>query len=225
MAALAAVSAGLGMVGAIGKMISRGRANKDLRNLMKTDPRYQANPLARERLSYATSIRDARMPGAAAVERNIMGAFGNQLSGAQRNATDASQMLAVGAAGQGQAQQGFMQLGVQEAQDQQRRYQNWDSAIQGQIGEEQMQFQDDIRRFGNKAQIQGAINQNRMATWGDISNMGFGMADFAQAGGFEGMFNKKGAPGGFTSPTIDQAGLQRALLTARNRNANIGLGG
>ncbi len=31
------------------------------------------------------------------------------------------------------------------------------------------------------------MNENRQNTWGDISSLGFGLADFAQSGGFEGV--------------------------------------
>lgn len=192
------IGLGIGLVGGIGKMIGRGKANKDLKNLMKKDPKYVANPLAAQRLSYATALRDARMPGAAAAERNIMGAAGNAVSNFQRNATDSSQMLALAAGAQGQAQQGFENLATAEAQDQQRRMNNWEGAVQGQIGEEQSAFKDQVRRFENEAQIKGAMNENRASTWGDIAGLGFGLADFAQAGGgnmFKGLFG-----GGQQSP-------------------------
>ena len=188
------VMAGIGLAGGIGKMIARGKSNREMRNLQKQDPKYAANPLAAQRLSYATALRDARMPGAATAENNITGAFGNQITTAQNNASDSSQFLALAGAAQGQAQKGFENLGMAEAQDQQRRMGNWEAALQGQIGEEQNVFNDELRRYGNKVQTQGAIAENRSNTWGDISNMGFGLADFAQAGGMkgmEGMFGKK----------------------------------
>jgi len=175
-------------------MFARGKANKEMRNLSKQDPKYAANPLAAQRLSYATALRDARMPGAAAAERNIYGNMGNTLSNVQNNASNSSQVLAMAGAAQGQAQQGFENLGMAEAQDQQRRMGNWEAALQGQIGEEDKVFGDELRRYGNKVQTQGAIAENRSNTWGDISNMGFGLADFAQAGGMDGlkgMFKKK----------------------------------
>lgn len=213
------IGTGIGIIGGIGKMIGRSKANRELRRLQASDPTYQANPLAAQRLAYATALRDARMPGAAAAERNILGGMGNTIASAQRNATDASQVLAMAAAAQGQAQQGFNQLSMQEAADQQRRLTNWEQALQGQIGEEDKAFSDEIRRFGNRAQIQGAINQNRQATWGDISSLGFGLADFAQQGGFDslsGLFNKP-TPQGQNPMQIDQFGLGMALADIRNR--------
>ena len=209
-----AIGAATGLIGGIGKMIARGKSNREMRNLQKQDPKYAANPLAAQRLSYATALRDARMPGAATAERNITGTMGNTLTTAQNNASDSSQFLALAGAAQGQAQKGFENLGMAEAQDQQRRMGNWEQALQGQIGEEQNVFNDELRRYGNKVQTQGAIAENRSNTWGDISNMGFGLADFAQAGGMkgmEGMFGGKQKPQPFQAMNpyagIDQYGL------------------
>ena len=185
------IGAGIGLIGGISKMIARGKSNREMRKLSAQDPRYTANPLAANRLAYATAIRDARMPGVAAAERNITGSMGNTITTAQNNAADSGQVLALAAAAQGQAQKGFENLGMAEAQDQQRRMTNWEQALQGQISEDQNVFQDDLRRYGNKVQTQGAIAENRANTWGDISNMGFGLADFAGAGGFKGLFGKK----------------------------------
>jgi hypothetical protein len=211
--------AGIGLAGGIGKMIARGKSNREMRNLQKQDPKYAANPLAAQRLSYARALRDARMPGAATAERNITGAMGNTLTTAQNNASDSSQFLALAGAAQGQAQKGFENLGMAEAQDQQRRMGNWEQALQGQIGEEQNVFNDELRRYGNQVQMQGAQAENRANTWGDISNMGFGLADFAQAGGMKGLFGGQKTPQTQQPLTpmsyqqvqsgIDQAGLGR----------------
>jgi hypothetical protein len=225
------IGAGIGLIGGIGKMFARGKANKEMRNLQQQDPNYTANPLAAQRLSYARSLRDARMPGAAAAERNIYGNMGNTLTNIQNNATNSGQVLAMAAAAQGQAQQGFENLGMAEAQDQQRRMGNWKGALEGQIQEEDKVFGDDLRQYGNKVQMQGAMAENRANTWGDISNMGFGIADFAQAGGFkgmEGMFsgNPK-TPQPFTPMSyqqvqsgVDQAGLGR--IRAMNHIRGLG---
>lgn len=204
----------MGLIGGIGKMFARAKSNKEMKALSKLDPNYTANPLAAQRLSYARSLRDARMPGAAAVERNIYGGMGNTITNAQNNASNSSQVLALAGAAQGQAQQGFENLGMAEAQDQQRRMGNWEGALQGQINEDDKVFGDDLRQYGNKVQTQGAIAENRANTWGDISNMGFGIADFAQAGGMNGlggMFGKKQTmqPMQF-GQGIDQFGLARA---------------
>lgn len=182
---LALIGAGLGIAGGIGKMIGRGKSNRQLKALQGQDPKYAENPIAKQRMALAQTLLNARMPGAMQAERNIYQSAANTLGGAQRNATDASQLLAVGAAAQGRQDQSFVDLGQAEASDYQRRLTNLEQAQQGMINEGDKVYQDQIRRFGNQMQIQGAMAENRQNTWGDISNMGFGLADFGLAGGFD----------------------------------------
>ena len=213
------IAAGVGVAGGIGKMFARGRANRDLRSLMQRDPKYVANPIAAQRLALAQTLMNARMPGAMQAEKNIYQSAANTTGMAQRNATDASQLLALGAAAQGQADQSFIDLGQAEAQDYQRRFQNLTAAQQGQIEEGDKVFQDEARRYGNEVQMQGQINQNRQNTWQEISNMGFGLADFGLSGGFDSLKNSfSGTNKAFSNlPTanpaqmINQQGLNQAL--------------
>jgi hypothetical protein len=186
-------SLGVGLIGSIGKMFGRGKANRRLRELEESDPIYSANPLAAERLALSKNLLNARAPGAQSVERNIYANQGNQIGDISRNATDSSQALALGASTVGQSNQAFNQLGEQETQDYQRRYGNVVNAEEGVINEGNKVFQDQVRRFGDKAQIRGGINENQQSNWGDVSNLGFGLSNFGMAGGFKNMFGKKGA--------------------------------
>ena len=179
------IAAGVGIAGAIGKMFGRGKANRQMNKLLSQDPTYKANPIANERLGLAKQLLNARMPGAATIERGIYGAQANQMAGLQRNATDSSQLLALGAAGQGQAQQGFQDLGLAETQDYQRRLGTLNQAQEGVINEGDKVYQDQVRRFGTLASIRGAQNANRQNTWGDISNLGFAGMNFGLQGGFQ----------------------------------------
>ena len=175
-----------GLVGGIGKIIGRGKANRQLEQLLKQDPRYQINPLAQQRLGLAQTLLNARQPGAATAERNIYSNEANQLAFLNRNATDASQALALAGSIAGQTNQAFENLGMQEAQDYQRRYGNLTEAQQGMISEGDKQYQDQIRRYQDLLSIRGAQNENRQNTWGDIANFGFGLIDFGMSGGFGG---------------------------------------
>lgn len=180
------IGVGVGILGSIGKMFSRAKANKDMRNLIGKDPTYNINPIAQQRLALAQTMLNARMPGAVQVERNINSNQANQLSNIGRNASDASQLLSLGAQTQGQTNDAYANLGINEAQDYQRRYGNLLGAQEGMINEGDKVFNDQVRRFGDETQLRGSIAANRGNTWGDISNMGFGIADFAANGGFGG---------------------------------------
>jgi hypothetical protein len=128
------------------------------------------------------------------------------MANVNRNATDASQALAMAGATQGQANQAFGNLETGEAQDYQRRYGNLVGAQQGMIQEGDKVFQDQVRRFQDMAQIKGAQAHNRSAMWQGLGNLGFGMMGLGMAGaggsgggGFSGLFGgagKGGAAGG-----------------------------
>lgn len=164
-----------GLIGGIGKLFARGKANRDLRDLQKQDPVYDTG-----RLNLARTLLNARMPGASSAERNIYGNQANQVANINRNATDSSQALALGAGTQGVTNQAFEQLGDQENQDYQRRYGNV-------VNEENNKYQDQVRRYGDKAQILGAQNENRQNSWTEVSNMGFGLADYGLAANNKGV--------------------------------------
>lgn len=200
------VGAAVGLIGAAGKMIGRGKANKEMNSLLAQDPKYVANPIARQRMGLAQTLLNARMPGSAALERNIYSNRANTISNLERNATDASQLLAGGAKVQGQTDDAFQDLQFNEAQDYQRRYGNLENAQEGVIREDDKVFNDGVRRFQNKVQIKGAINENRQNSWGDVSNLGFGLMNIGMSGGLSGMGGGGGtgaAAGGMSQATRD----------------------
>lgn len=180
---LAAIGLGVGLIGGVAKLFSAGSANRKLDQLASQDPAYTANPLAAQRLGLAQTLLNARMPGAATAEKNISNTQANTLAQDQRSATSGSQLIATAGGVQGQTNQAFSNLGQAEAQDYQRRYANLGEAQQGQINEQQKVYQDQVRRFGDLAQIRGAQNQNTQNAWSSLSNAGFGLANFGLAGG------------------------------------------
>lgn len=185
---LAIAGLGLGLIGGIGSLFGNRKANRQLERLIGMNPQYKANPLAGQQLGLAQTLLNARMPGAAAAERNIYQTQANMTGQVNRNATDASQALALAAAGQGQSNQAFGNLATQEALDYQRRYGNLTNAQAIQMNEDDKVFQDSVRRFQDTAQIRGAQNANRQNTWSSISNLGFGAMNLGLAGGSGAMF-------------------------------------
>lgn len=185
-----------GLIGGIAGIFGAGSANSKLDELLQKDPTYTANPLANQRLGLAQSLLNARSPGAAYAEKNIYGNQANQQANIQRNATDGSQALALGAAGQAQTNQAFLGLNNQEDQNYQQRLGNLNQAQQGEIQEGDKVYQDQIRRFGDMAQIRGQQNQNTQNAWNSISNLGFGAANFGLSGGASKIFGSGGGGGG-----------------------------
>lgn len=180
----------IGAAGAIGKMFGRRKANREMKRLLAKDPQYAENPLARQRMGLAATLLNARSPGSMIAERNIYSNQANQISNINRSATSSNEALLAGAGTQGTTNQAFDRLAQEEAADYQRRYGNLEKAQEGVIREGYKVFSDKVRRFGNEAQIKGKIQANNQNTWGDVSNLGFGLADFGMNGGFN-MFKKK----------------------------------
>lgn len=191
---LAIGGAALGLIGGVANLFGSRKANKRLDQLMKQNPTYQSNPIAAQRMALAQQLLNARMPGAAAQERNIYGAQANTLANIQRNATDSSQALALAAGTQGQTNQAFNQLGIQEGQDYYNRLNNLTGAQQGMIAEGDKVYQDQVRRFQDLAQIRGMQTRNTQNAWQGVSNLGFGLMNFGLAGGQNSLFG--GGQGG-----------------------------
>lgn len=186
------IGAGLGLVGAVGNLFAAGKANRRLRQLMKSNPTYKENPVVAQRLGLAQQLLNARMPGAASMERNIYGNQANTLAQVNRNSTDSSQALAMAAGVQGQTNDAFNQLGIQEGQDYYNRLQNLGSAQEAKVAEGDKVYQDQVRRFNDLAAIRGAQAQNTSNAMSSISNMGFGLMNFGLAGGAGSLFGNNG---------------------------------
>ena len=206
---------GMGLVGAVGKAVGRGKANREMNTLLAKNPVYQENPLARQRLGLAQTLLNARMPGATAVERNLFTNQATQLNRLDRGATDASQAIAAAAGIGAQTDNSLNQLGVTEAQDYQRRLGNVFDAQQGLIMEGDKVFNDQTRRYNDEFAVRGAQQQNRQNTWGDISNFGFSFANMAaqNPGMFGGQTNRavmRGLnSGGISANTTPTQGVMR----------------
>jgi hypothetical protein len=157
-------------IGMIGKAIGRSQANSQMRKLLADQPKYEANPLA-------TTMLNARMPGAVQAERNIYGEQANMLGRAQQAATSSSDIMQQLSGAQAQTNQAFQGLAGMEATDYQRRYGNY-------ISEKEKEYQDKLRQYQVRAQLEGAIQENRQNTMGDIANTGMGLANFIASGGF-----------------------------------------
>jgi len=197
------IGAGLGAIGAVGKIFAGRKANKKLTELEGQNVSYAANPLAQERLNMAKSLLNARMPGASYLEQNIFSNQGNQMANINQNATDSSQALALAAGSQGQTNEALAKLGMMEQNDFQRRYQNWTGAQDAQINEGDKVFQDKVRVFGDKVQFAGARAANNANAWQSISNLGQGVMNMGLAGGgWDQMMGKGGGQGQSSVPFI-----------------------
>lgn len=201
----------LGVIGGIGSLFGAHKANKQLEALLKQNPSYQANPIAGQRLGFAQSLLNARMPGAAAITQNILGNQQNQVENINRNATDSTQALALQGGIAGQTNQALTNAGLQENEDYYKRLDFLNSAQEGSIREGDKVFQDKVRSFEDTAKIKGAEIQNRQGAWNSLSNFGMAAMNYGQMGSMfgGGMFGSKG--GTATNSTSTTQGLPAGM--------------
>lgn len=193
------------------KSASESSAANKLKNMSNAinpnDPKYSTSPYAQQRLGLAQTLLNARMPGASAMERNIYGNQANQMQNVNRNATSGSQALAMGAAAQGQTNQAFQNLGVQEQQDYYNRLQNVTGAQQGMTQEGDKVYQDQLRDYQEKMSLKnaylGASMQNKTTSYNSLANTGL------SGGMMASMWPKQQGTQSF-APPADYNGIQRA---------------
>lgn len=173
-------------VGTIFGAVAGIKADKKLSKLLEQDPTYTQSPYAKERYELAKTLLNSRMAGAATMERGIYGGAANAYGNIGRNTTDSSQALALAAGIQGQAGDQFTKLGQLEGEDYYKKLGNLTGAQEGMTQEHKDLFDDAVRRWQDKVNInqaqyamrqQGAKNIN---SYGDsmnssLTSMGSGM--------------------------------------------------
>lgn len=170
-----AIPIAMSAAGAIGSMIQRGKANKQLKQALADMPK------APKMAGLAQTLLNARMPGAARAEQNIFQTQANQMAQAQRAATSGNQLMLAGAAAAGQTGQALGQLQQQEEAGYGQRLQNLQQAQQADYGNAMQEMQ-------NRMQIQGAMQENKQAMFGELMNLG--QAGMSMAGKNPDMFGK-----------------------------------
>lgn len=176
------VGGAMSTVGTIFNSIAGIKADKKLSKLLETDPQYTSSPYAANTLGMAQTLLNSRMAGAAAREKNLYGSQANTVANINRNATDSSQALALAAGAQGQTNQGFNDLQLQEGQDAAMKQQNLINANQGMTQEHKDLFDDSVRRWQD--QVNTVMTQYKMRRQGgnDWSQMGSSASSLGGSG-------------------------------------------
>lgn len=168
-------------IGTVGKAIGRSQANKQMKKLLAEQPKYKENPLAAQQYALAQNMFNAQMPGTQQYMSGIERTRASQIAAAERGGGNT--LLAAAAAG-GQANEASQALAGQQAAYKQSAYGNVAAANQGLIGEQDKVYNDQLRQYQNRAQLEGAMQENRQNTWGDVANAGFGVANMGAMGAF-----------------------------------------
>lgn len=173
---LMAIGAGIGALGSIGKMIFGGKQRREARKINPIWQQYQTNPFAKQQLGLAQQMFGGRMAGAAEQERNILSNQANFNANIGRNATDSSQLLALAAAGQGQTNNAFQNLQIQEAQNKYGMLNNLNNAYGQMIQEGDKAHQSQLQKYqmdmAQKQALLGGGAENIMGGLGDLASLG-----------------------------------------------------
>ena len=188
-----AVGAGLSALGSLGKIFAGAKQNKLANQINPIYQQYQQNPLAQENLAVNKNMFYGRMPGAQKAEANIMQAQANQLANVQRGATDASQLLALGAGLQGGTNDAFSNLAAQEAQSKAGLLTNLGQAYRGAISEGDKAYESMLQKYQMDSQAKAALRESGMQNiFGGIGDVAGGLMQY---GMFKGMGSGTGSQG------------------------------
>ena len=174
-----AVGAGISALGSLGKIFAGAKQNKLANQINPIYQQYQENPLAKENLAVNKNMFYGRMPGAQKAESNIMQLQSNLFSNAQRGATDASQLIAVGSGLQGGTNEAFSNLAATEGQSKAGLLTNLGQAYRGAISEGDKAYESMAQKFQMDNQAKAALRQSGMQNiFGGIGDIGAGAMQF-----------------------------------------------
>lgn len=167
----ALIGLGVGLAGSVGKMFERKSANRRLETIKQS---LKENPLYAQQYALAQSMFQAQAPGTQEFIRGAERSRASQIAAAER--AGQNPLLTAAAAG-AQANEAMQQIAAQQAAYKTSQY--------GNVAQAGMNLaQEQERIFKERAEIDAMKQENRYNTWGDIANLGFGVANFAAQGGF-----------------------------------------
>lgn len=198
---------------AIAKQFQARKQQKLANSIKPVNANYEINPASTSLYSAAKNLYSGRMPGANAIENAIYATGANTVANANRNATDASQALAVSAASQAQSNSSLNDLAVTEANNKLQRFGALSNATSQMVSEGDKVFQDKLRRYYDdlnyKRALEGAAMQNRNAIWGTLDDVvGAGLSFINPAAGIGGM-RSSGRDGNVTDFELRNSPLPR----------------
>jgi hypothetical protein len=184
------------LAGGIGKFASGVQQVKESKKINPIFNQYKSSPFAKQQLGIAQNMFNGRMAGAGGLERNLQSSQASQMANAGRNATDSSQLLALGGASQGLTNDALGDLQIREAQNKQAMLQNLNQAYETNIGEGNKEYDSMLEKYKMDSQRKDALRssgaQNKYGALSDMASLGFSAAG---AGGLGSMFGGGGGGG------------------------------
>ena len=194
----------IGGIGALGKTISGFSQMKKANQIKPIWAEYEKNKLADQNLGATQNLFYGKNRAFTQAEANIRQAQSDQMSNAQRNATDSATLLATGAGAAGNANQAFSNLAGQEAQQQAGVLDNLSRAYAMSINEGDKVQANKLMKYQLDSQAQAALRESGMNNiFGGVSDLAGGImqyGNYKNAANFNKMLGGMGGAQGFTAP-------------------------
>lgn len=169
----------LGGLGALGKTISGFSQMNQANKINPVWANYEKNKLADENLGATKNLFYGKNRAFTQAEANIRQAQSDQMSNAQRNATDSSTLLATGAGAAGNANRDFSNLAAQEAQQQAGVLDNLSRAYAMSINEGDKVQANKLMKYQLDSQAQSALRESGMNNiFGGIGDIAGGIMQY-----------------------------------------------
>jgi hypothetical protein len=159
--------------GAISRLSTAGKQNRMAKNIKVPEfQEYQESPYAKEMMGLARARQNARMAGAAMMERNVQQGQANAMGAVERNSTDGATNIAAAMATQATTNQAMNNLQMMEAQNQAQNDARLAQAQGVMIGEGNKVFEsrEGYRReqMGRKDAFTMAAQQNKATAFDSL---------------------------------------------------------
>lgn len=170
-----AIGAGLNALGSIGRGIFGGKQQKLANKINPQWSQYTTSPFAKQQLATAQNAYNARMAGAAGMEQNIYNSQASTQSNINRNARSSAQALALAGGLQGQTNDAFGNLAIQEAQNKTNLLGNLNQGYQALVSEGDKEYQSKLEKYKmdlqQQAALRGAGVNNMFGAVNDIAGL------------------------------------------------------
>ena len=206
------IGIGLGIAGSIGKFLLGNKQNKLANQINPVYDVYKGSSAVNQNIGAVQNAYNGRMAGAASAQENLLRAQQNAFANASRGATDASQLLALGAAGQGQTDAGINSLATAEGQNKAGLLDNLQAAYGQKIQDDRAINQSQLQKYQIDSEAKGALRSsginNMFGAVNDASSMALQLGQLGGIGGGAG----QGLIGG---NNLGQQSLQSVLQNSR----------
>ena len=182
--AVGGIGAGLG---AAFKIYQGVRQNSLANKINPVYDVYKGSNAVGQNVAAAQNAYNGRMAGAGSAQENLLRAQQNSFANASRGATDASQLLALGAAGQGQTDAGVNNLATAEGQNQRGLLDNLQQAYGQKVQDDRAINQSQLEKYqidsGAKQALRGAGMNNIAGGINDAAGMALQLGQLSSMGG------------------------------------------